>query len=175
MPSGPDEKSSLWRAGCFFVGLALALVLLELSTGAFALPATRVVLTCVVLGLLLSLPFGLAWLADALPPKKSDVAWPEGAVRHSGDGGVQQVLVQTHPPSPSSSFGKPPKVKEVGAVWYVGWVVCWRAPLHLGDFALSQLYQAIGAVTGRNRHRRREISGSAASDHYEDPKGPSHF
>lgn len=161
MPSGPQRKSVLWRAGAFFLGVALLVELAGLVVGALALnPWTFILL--VLIGFALSTHYGVPWLRGEEPPGKAEPKRLETVHVTGGGPGATYVLVQ---PQAGAGGSKAPKVREIGPFWYVLWVVFWKAPLFTGDMVLSQVYQLIARTTGRrSRTSIAEMVGETGTD-----------
>jgi hypothetical protein len=166
MPSGPQRKSAVWRAGAWFLGAALLLELAGTLFGmGFVAPVWFAVF--VILGVTLSTHYGVPWLRNEEPPGRSEPKRMESV--HVSGGGPGATYVLVHDPSARGGAGggpgKAPKVKELSPFWYVLWVVFWKAPLFTGDMVLSLVYQAIARASGRReRTSLSDMVGESGSD-----------
>ena len=89
--SGPGRKSPIWRGGSLLIGWALFLLILFgwiLSPWVDVPGLARIVLILVAIGILLSVPYGLAWL--------------RGDADESGDL-PRQVLPEVHTTGPGTT------------------------------------------------------------------------
>lgn len=159
-------QGGLWRAGSLFLGL---LVLLELAAWLlgdfFDMGVSRFSILLLVGGLGLSVPYGLLWLNDRLPPDKRDEPLDVVARIHG-----------TTEPDATYVFGIPEKKKkqnwlkregpsDLGAVGYLLYSVFVKAPTYVGDAILVILWRAIGKVWGvRGTTGTRDLSLDAMQD-----------
>lgn len=147
---GLTRKTPAWRGGAFAVGAVLMLWAVALVTdGAVSLIGLRGSLLGLLVGLVLSVPYGRAWLAgrapEAQPP--GDPLVPAAEVRPEA-GATYIVLTEGRRRSGVRS-------KELTPGWYLLYTVLWRAPTLLGDYALSGIWTAVAAATGRESAPRR--------------------
>jgi hypothetical protein len=147
---GPARKTSAWRGGAFAVGAVLMLWALALITdGAISLIGLRGSILGLLVGLALSVPYGRAWLAGRAPEARppGDVLVPAAEVHP--EGGATYIVLAEGRRRPGV------RAKELTPGWYLLYSVFWRAPTYLGDYALSGIWTAVAAATGRESAPRR--------------------
>lgn len=149
---GPWRKSAAWRGASFMLGIAILVLFIDWALGSrFEVGFGRLIVILIISGLTLSIPYGLAWLRDELPPEPTR---QEGATaipaRVEGENGHTYVIV--HPPSGGGGGGlkRAVRAKELSPGWYALYTVTWRWPVLIGDALLSGLWSVIGRVFGRS-------------------------
>lgn len=141
---GPAEKNSTWRGGSFLVGLIVLLSLLSWVLGDFlnVSGAWGRLSLLIFFGFLLSLPHGLAVVRGRHRPESP--AEPMPVVREVRSDSGSTVVV--FPAAPADAPGASVKSKELGTLWYVAYVVLWKAPVVVGDLVLSGVWSLLGRV-----------------------------
>jgi hypothetical protein len=151
LPSGPGRKSAIWRGASLLVGWAVFLLVILgwiLSPWVDIPGLGRIVLILIGLGILLSIPYGLAWLrGDA--HEASDLPRQVLPEVHNTGGGTTVVVV------PQTSGFRGPRIRELGVFAYLCWAIFYRGPLVVGDFLLTALWNLIGAIRRRLDDRYR--------------------
>ena len=142
MDPGPEAKGTAWHAASGLVGWALLILLVDWITGSLLeIGFGRAIVLFLILGALLSLPHGLAWLrGEAAPPRRRTPPAPAAEVR--GETGATYVFVR------SGRRGLRPR--ELGPGWYALHTAFWRWPLSLGDLALVGAWRLVGRASGVN-------------------------
>jgi hypothetical protein len=170
--AGPAFKTPAWRAGSFFVGWgAILLVLGLISIGPLSVSGLgRLIVLLLVIGVGLSLPYGVAWLRgrEPKPPHEPDPVPVKVAEIPTGEPGNTYVVVDAAPRIP-----RVVRYRELSPFWYFLAVVFWRAPVTLGDWILCGLWSVIGWIVGRSDTFRP--SGGPTLDGDEGPPGPTPF
>jgi hypothetical protein len=143
---GPWLKTPGWRGGSFLVGMTLLLLLVDWITGdAVDLGLARP-LAVLVLGFLMSVPYGWAWVHGRapLPPKDPDVL-PQAHIE--GERGSTYVIVA---PTARTGLGRGIRARELTPFWWLLYTVFWRWPLLVGDAALSVAWRGLTRLFGFN-------------------------
>ena len=157
--AGPGRKSSSWRAACFLLAWGLLVLLwpLLLPEVLSVSSLSRIGIALVVLGVLVSVPYGLEWYrgrtAEPPPPPERELV----EVREiEGSGGSTYVVLAPPPvaaPAATASAERSVRVREVGPGWYVAYMIFWRAPVTFGDLLLTGFWNVIGKLQGRAEER----------------------
>jgi hypothetical protein len=162
--SGPARKSPIWRGASLLIGWGLLLFVLFgwiLSPWVDVPGLTRIVLILIGLGILLSIPYGLSWLrGDA--DESGDLPRPALPEVHTTGEGTTVVVM----PPVTSLRG--PRIRELGVFAYLSWAIFYRAPLVVGDFLLTGLWNLIGAIRRRLDDRYRPTPPGGWGRRYED-------
>jgi hypothetical protein len=99
-----------------------------------------------LLGFLMSVPYGWAWVKGRAPdPPKPSVLVPQAAVH--GERGSTYVLVG---PNALPRFGLARKASELGPVAWFLYTLFWRWPLMVGDAVLTLVWRGIIRLFGFN-------------------------
>lgn len=145
---GPWRKTPGWRAGAFLIGIVLLLWFLDWLTGDLVDVGWWKPLAVVVLGILLSVPYGWAWVKGRAPlPPKPVALVPQAAVQ-TGESGSTYVLV--NPPGGPSRPGLGRKTRDLGPVAWFLYTVFWRWPVMVGDAALTLFWRGMTRIFGFN-------------------------
>jgi hypothetical protein len=141
-PEGPDAKTPAWRAGSFFLAWGVLLFAAEvLSGGLFRVPML-LLLTLLVLGLALSMGYGLSWMAGTTKDATSNQYL---AHELPGQQGATYIVLQKDAVKP-----KNPK-RDYSGGWLVAHSLLWRVPVTMGDSILAFGWSFAGRVQGRDK------------------------
>lgn len=157
---GPWLKTPGWRGGSFLVGLTLLALLVDWITGDAVDLGLGRPLAVMVLGFLMSVPYGWAWVHGRapLPPKPPDVL-PQAHVE--GERGSTYVIVS---PTARTGLGRSVRARELGPLGWLLYTVFWRWPLTVGDAVLSVAWTGITRVFGFNGGPRMRDSAPTQVD-----------
>ncbi len=144
---GPWLKTPGWRGGAFLIGLTVLVLFVNWILGdAFDVGWSRAALV-VILGFLLSVPYGWAWAHGRAPlPPKPAVVVPQAAVQ-TGEHGNTYVVVG---PDTGTRRGLGRRSRDLGAIGWFFYTVFWRWPLLIGDAVLTVVWRGIARLLGIN-------------------------
>jgi hypothetical protein len=139
LPVGPLLKTPGWRGGCFLVGWALLIIfftwLISVWVSFYGLGRFELIL--VIVGILLSVPYGTAWLRGRAPRPPRE---QEPIEVHSTDGRGTTVVVNAYRPRTTTPFA---------GTGYLAYSLLWRGPVMVGDYALTGFWRTIAWLTSR--------------------------
>jgi hypothetical protein len=149
---GPWLKTPGWRFGAWLLGIAVLAVLVDWITGDAVDLGWRVYLV-MLLGFLISVPYGVSWIrGQAPPPPQPATLVPQAQIQGEGTGNTY-VLVG---PTTTARFGLGRKPKDLGPIAWFFYSVFWRWPLVAGDAILTAAWRGINRLFGFNGGPRRD-------------------
>ena len=134
--------------GAFLIGLTVLVLFADWITGdLFDVGWWGRPLLVVILGFLLSVPYGWAWMHGKAPlPPAGGPGAPSG--RPGRENGNTYVLVGPTAPSPARAWRR--RSRRLGPVAWFFYTVFWRWPLVIGDAVLTVIWRGIIRVAGVN-------------------------
>jgi hypothetical protein len=146
---GPWRKTPGWRAGSWIIGISLLLLFLDWLTGDLFDVSWWRILGLLLLGLLLSVPYGWAWVKGRapLPPVATAALVPQAAVQ-TGESGNTYVLVGPAATAPRRGLGR--AARDLGPVSWFFYTLLWRWPLLMGDALLTAFWRGMTRLFGFN-------------------------
>lgn len=139
IPLGSDRKDPPWQWGAFFIGLCAIAVLVWITTlGDVDLVTNRWWFVSLVLGLLFSMRYGMAWRRGDDLGRERRPRRHEPVVDVRGESGSTYVVVESSRPR---SRVRP---REFTPGWWALYSVFVRAPMALGDLVLTQVWRLAG-------------------------------
>lgn len=147
LPPGPWLKTPGWRAGAWLIGLVLLVWFVGWLLGDSFDPGTWKPLAVLALGVLLSVPYGWAWVKGRAPePPPPPAIVPQATVR--GDGRSTYVLVNPAPTKARYWLGR--KAGDLGPLSWLLYTLFWRWPLMVGDAVLTVIWRGMTRLFGFN-------------------------
>lgn len=163
---GPWLKTPGWRFGSFLLGIGLMALLTDWITGDAVDLGSRVYLV-MLLGFLVSIPYGLSWMRGQAPePPKPATLVPQAAIQPDGSGNTY-VLVN---PGGGGGKGLVRRPSELGPISWFLYTIFWRVPLMVGDAILTAAWRGITRVFGFNGGPRLRDVASAELDQMARPE-----
>ncbi|HEX2502641.1 MAG TPA: hypothetical protein VHK00_01770 [Miltoncostaeaceae bacterium] len=152
---GPWLKTPGWRGGAFLIGLTVLVLFADWITGdLFDVGWWGRPTLVVILGFLLSVPYGWAWMHGKAPlPPTPAVLVPQAAVQ-GDERGNTYVLVGPDRAVTRPGLGR--RSRDLGAIGWLFYTVFWRWPLVIGDAVLTVVWRGIVRVFGANGGPRVE-------------------
>jgi hypothetical protein len=153
------ERTSVWSAAAWLVGLPVVLLMVSLVTGGFlGIDLTGIGTMMLVLGLALSAIDGIAYVRGEDPhgtPKESGGI----DVRHlpRGDAQGTYVVVDTRPRSKTGE----PRLDEFGPLSYALWFVLVKIPRTVGDLVITGIWKGVARAAGGRKERASDPQRSA--------------
>lgn len=146
---GPWRKTPGWRAGSWLIGFTLLLLFLDWLTGDLVDVGWWRPVGLLLLGLLLSVPYGWAWVKGRapLPPVAAAALVPQAAVQ-TGESGNTYVLVGPTAAAARPGLGR--KARDLGPVSWFFYTLLWRWPLLAGDAVLTVVWRGLTRIFGFN-------------------------
>lgn len=145
LEAGPERKTTAWRIASFFLGVAALLALVDflgwIDVGA------RLFLTMLVLGIVISIPYGVAWAQGRAPEPRAERDPIISEVPRPEPGGT---VVVVHPEGRRRRL----RPKELSAGWYALYNIFWRAPVTIGDYGLTGGWRLVHKIMGFNGQPR---------------------
>lgn len=143
---GPWLKTPGWRGGAFLVGLVLLAVLVDWITGDLVDLGLWRPLLILLLGFLMSVPYGWAWVKGRAPePPPPPEIVPQAHVQ--GESGSTYVIVA---PTTRPGLGRVVRARELSPFWWFLYTIFWRWPLLVGDAVLTLTWRGLTAIFGFN-------------------------
>ena len=165
---GPWRKTPAWRAGAFLIGIVLLLWFLDWLTGDLVDVGWWKPFAVVVLGILLSVPYGWAWVKGRAPLPPTPAALVPQAAVQTGESGSTYVLV--NPAGGPSRPGLTRKTRDLGPVSWFLYTVLWRWPVMVGDAALTYFWRGMTRIFGFNGGPSIESFDPIEADQVESPE-----
>jgi hypothetical protein len=152
---GPWRKTPGWRAGAFLIGLVTLVMFVDWVTGdLFDVGWWGRPILVVILGFILSWPYGWAWVQGRAPePPRPAVIVPQAAVEQ-GEHGSTYVLVGPHPAERRPGLGR--RAKDLGTLGWFLYTIFWRWPVMIGDAILTVVWRGLTRLFGFNGGPRRD-------------------
>jgi hypothetical protein len=152
---GPWLKTPGWRGGSFLIGLTVLVMFVDWILGdLFDVGWWGRPLLVIILGFLLSIPFGWAWVQGRAPaPPKPAVLVPQAAVQ-GDDRGNTYVLVG--PDAGARRLGPGRRARDLGAVGWFLYTIFWRWPVLIGDAILTVFWRGMNRLFGFNGGPQRD-------------------
>jgi hypothetical protein len=152
---GPWLKSPGWRAGSFLIGLTALVMFVDWVTGdLFDVGWWGRPMLVVLLGFVLSWPYGWAWVHGNAPaPPRPAVIVPQAAVQQ-GEGGNTYVVVGPHAEARRPGLWR--KARDLGALAWFFYTIFWRWPVTIGDAILTFVWRGLNRLFGFNGGPRRD-------------------
>jgi hypothetical protein len=166
---GPWLKTPGWRAGSWLIGVTLFLWFLDWLTGDFVDVGWWRPFLILFLGVLLSVPYGWAWVKGRAPlPPKPALLVPQAAIQQDEERGNTYVLVG--PTAATWRQGLARRAADLGPLSWFLYTILWRWPLLTGDAVLTVLWRGMTRVFGFNGGPSIESFDPIEADQVEDPE-----
>lgn len=146
---GPWRKTPVWRGGAFLVGLAILLQLAVWISGGFLDLGLGRLSLLVLVGVLMSIPYGWAASHGRAPEQPAADAESAAQAVVKGEDGATFVIVGEHIGRRGErGLVRRARVRELSPGWWAVYTLLWRWPLMAGDYALSYLWMLLGRIRG---------------------------
>ena len=151
---GPWLKTPGWRGGSFLLGLTVLVMFVNWILGdLFDVGWWGRPLLVILLGFLLSIPYGWAWVQGNAPlPPKPAVLVPQAAVQ-GDDRGNTYVLVGAEA---GGRRGLGRRARDLGALGWFLYTIFWRWPVLVGDAILTVFWRGLTRLFGFNGGPHRD-------------------